>query len=386
MVGASTLRGGRAARAHPEDPERLARPAGGRPRPRSTGGITNHNFRVTLGGGEYVVRVHGRDTELLGIDRVSERLAGEAAAALGIAPALAAALADCLVTALRRRRSRPGDRRPRRWLRRRDRAARCAASTTAPSCCPPASGCQSCSATTPCACASTAGSPAEGLRHAPRRVAERIGDALPLADPRPCHNDLLAGNLIRVRDDGRLLIVDWEYAGMGHPAFDLGNLSVNNDFDEAADEQLLSAYHDRPPTDAQRAAADADARALRRTRGLLGRAAGTRSPSWSSTSSATPVSTSSAWRPPPDLRASRNTWRAPPRPAHPRSTMARPRELPDARPRGDRRRRRRRRLDRLPPGRAGRARRGAARSWRADQRLDLPLRRPRRPAAARASP
>ena len=36
-----------------------------------------------------------------------------------------------------------------------------------------------------------------------------------------------------------MLIVDWEYAGMGHPCFDLGNLSVNNDFSEADDERLL---------------------------------------------------------------------------------------------------------------------------------------------------
>ena len=50
-----------------------------------------------------------------------------------------------------------------------------------------------------------------------------------------------------------MLIVDWEYAGMGHPCFDLGNLSVNNDFDEAADERLLRAYYGEPPTDAARA-------------------------------------------------------------------------------------------------------------------------------------
>ena len=48
---------------------------------------------------------------------------------------------------------------------------------------------------------------------------------------------------------------------------------------------------------------------------------------------------------------------------------------------GDHRRRRRRGFDRLPPGGAGRARRGAARAQRADQRLDLPLGRARRPAA-----
>ena len=34
-------------------------------------------------------------------------------------------------------------------------------------------------------------------------------------------------------------IVDWEYAGMGNRYFDLGNLSVNNGFDEADDERLL---------------------------------------------------------------------------------------------------------------------------------------------------
>ena len=43
------------------------------------------------------------------------------------------------------------------------------------------------------------------------------------------------------------MIVDWEYAGMGHPWFDLGNLSVNNDFDEATDERLLPAYHGGSP-------------------------------------------------------------------------------------------------------------------------------------------
>ncbi len=43
---------------------------------------------------------------------------------------------------------------------------------------------------------------------------------------RPCHNDLLNANFI---DDGkRIRIVDWEYAGMGDPFFDLGNFSTNH--------------------------------------------------------------------------------------------------------------------------------------------------------------
>ena len=54
-------------------------------------------------------------------------------------------------------------------------------------------------------------------------------------------------------------------------------------------------------------------------------------------------------------------------------------------PRRDHRRRRRRHLDRLPPGAARRARRGAARPQRADQRLDLPLRRASSASCAAAS-
>src|SRR6266481_5150618 len=72
-------------------------PLQGEPR-ELAGGITNRNYRVTLGGSDYVVRRPGKDTELLGIDRTAELLANETAAALGIAPAVAAIVGDCLVT------------------------------------------------------------------------------------------------------------------------------------------------------------------------------------------------------------------------------------------------------------------------------------------------
>jgi thiamine kinase-like enzyme len=36
--------------------------------------------------------------------------------------------------------------------------------------------------------------------------------------------------------------VDWEYAGMGDPFFDLANFSVNNGLDEDGDHALLEAY------------------------------------------------------------------------------------------------------------------------------------------------
>ena len=64
------------------------------------GGITNRNFRVRAGGDDVVVRLPGKDTELLGIDRDAERAATEAAARAGVGPEVLAFLTapPCLVT------------------------------------------------------------------------------------------------------------------------------------------------------------------------------------------------------------------------------------------------------------------------------------------------
>jgi thiamine kinase-like enzyme len=71
-------------------------------------------------------------------------------------------------------------------------------------------------------------------------VADRTERRLGSRPVRPCHNDLLSANFI---DDGeRLWIVDWEYAGMGDPAFDLANFAVNNGLDEEGETALLEVY------------------------------------------------------------------------------------------------------------------------------------------------
>ena len=84
-------------------------------------------------------------------------------------------------------------------------------------------------------------------------LAAAIGRRIELAclaaplELRPCHNDLLNANFI---DDGaRIRIVDWEYAGMGDPFFDLGNFSINHELTPEEDEVLLAAYDGRsgPP-------------------------------------------------------------------------------------------------------------------------------------------
>lgn len=55
-----------------------------------------------------------------------------------------------------------------------------------------------------------------------------------------CHNDLQLQNFIL--DGDRLWIVDWEYAGMGNPYFDLGGFSVNAELDRDEQEDLVAAY------------------------------------------------------------------------------------------------------------------------------------------------
>src|SRR3954454_5612404 len=62
------------------------------------GGITNHNFKLVVDGESYVLRIGGKDTELLGIDRAAEHEASVAAASLGIAPEGGAFRHGCLVT------------------------------------------------------------------------------------------------------------------------------------------------------------------------------------------------------------------------------------------------------------------------------------------------
>src|SRR5687767_9514918 len=71
------------------------------------GGITNRNFRVHFGGEEYVMRLPGKDTGALGIDRDAEHQASLEAARLGVGPAVAAYLPDAGALVTRFIRGRP---------------------------------------------------------------------------------------------------------------------------------------------------------------------------------------------------------------------------------------------------------------------------------------
>ena len=212
------------------------------------GGITNRNYRVRLGGADYVVRVTSPESSLLGIDRRGEHAAALVAAGLDVGPRVAAFLEDagCLVTEFL-----PGLPLPPEELRDPVRLAEVARTIRAvhdgapfPMTFDAFEIVESYART---ALARGAVVPRAFVRA--RRVAGEIKAALHGAEhtPVPCHNDLLNANFIL--DARGVRIVDWEYAGMGDRYFDLGNLSINNGLRDEDDERLLTAYFDAPCTE-----------------------------------------------------------------------------------------------------------------------------------------
>jgi thiamine kinase-like enzyme len=214
-----------------------------------SGGITNHNFTVSFDDETVVLRIVGRDTSLLGIDRESEEAASRTAASIGVGPEVVAFGDGYLIT-----RFIPGEPIPPDRMRAPDSIARVAR-----------------------ALRDVHGAPAIPGRFDAHRVVEAYRDtasahgvAIPPAyewahgvsarietargsqQPVPCHNDLLNANFL---DDGaRIRIVDWEYAGMGDRFFDLANFSINHEFARDDDRALLAAYFERDSTDADAAA------------------------------------------------------------------------------------------------------------------------------------
>jgi len=203
------------------------------------GGITNRNFKVTLDGDEFVLRIGGKDTRLLGIDRRVEHEASQAAARAGVGPDVVAFVEPegYLVTRFVRGRVLAAEE-----LREPPRIAEVGRTLRvvhggAPL---PARFDAFRVVEDYAAIAERSGVGVPSAYARARAVAGEIERARGAQPVRPCHNDLLSANFI---DDGeRLRIVDWEYAGMGDVLFDLANFAVNNGLDEEGDRALLTAY------------------------------------------------------------------------------------------------------------------------------------------------
>ena len=66
-------------------------------------------------------------------------------------------------------------------------------------------------------------------------------DSTGVAKRVPCHNDCLVDNWV-LDEDGRLYLIDWEYSGMNEPMWDLSCLSIEAEYTEDNDDELLRAY------------------------------------------------------------------------------------------------------------------------------------------------
>ena len=210
-----------------------------------TGGLTNTNYKVTSPSGCYVVRISGKDTSLLAIDRENEVHNTIAAAETGVGAPFVAALRehDALVLGFLE-----GEVMDTEKLRRGDRLGAIAT-----------------------ACRRLHGGRRflrdfdmfqiqrgyleivreRGFRLPPRyedfepqiREVERAMRAHP-EQTVPCNNDLLAENFIDV--GGTMRLIDYEYSGNNEPSFELGNVWSESNLSLDQLEELVGGYYGRP--------------------------------------------------------------------------------------------------------------------------------------------
>jgi aminoglycoside phosphotransferase (APT) family kinase protein len=208
-----------------------------------SGGITNRNFLIVLDDRDnrYVIRLAGNDTHLLGISREVEHAATVAAAGVGVGPEVVAFIRPEGYLVTRFIVGRPVSveevHHPETLRRVADSVRRIHGGPAIPGLFVPL---RVVDAYRALATERGVGIPVawDGAWAASRRIERALLDA-PL-DLRPCHNDLLNANFI---DDGeRIRIVDWEYAGMGDPFFDLGNFATNHELTPEEEVILLAAY------------------------------------------------------------------------------------------------------------------------------------------------
>jgi len=212
------------------------------------GGITNLNYRVDVDTQAFVVRIPGQDSEHLGIDRRREYACNVAAHQVGVAPEVVAFFNDAGVLVTRFVRGREVAEEE---MRRPQMLSRVAAALRRYHEGPDFPGIFSPFQTVRDYLATAAPRSAA----LPERFdwmlaqADRLEAAMSMpAQRRPCHNDLLLANWL---DDGeRLWIIDWEYAAMGDPYFDLGNFAVHHRLSDADEETLLGTYFGRATRDA----------------------------------------------------------------------------------------------------------------------------------------
>jgi thiamine kinase-like enzyme len=202
------------------------------------GGITNRNFKVEVDGAAYVLRMGGKKTDLLGIDRAVEHAASLRAEEIGVGPGVVDFVESEGWLVTRFIDGRPIGIEEMRGASVLPRVAAALRKIHSASAIP---GRFDAYAVVDEYRAEAEGHGVELPKefNAAREVSEEIRAARGPQPLVPCHNDLLNANFL---DDGAIRIVDWEYAGMGDRFFDLANFSVNHEFEVVDDLHLLVAY------------------------------------------------------------------------------------------------------------------------------------------------
>ncbi len=206
-----------------------------------TGGLTNTNYKVMVGGTPFFVRVPGESTELLAIDRRNEYFNAKAAAETGVGPKVLYYLSEFQAMVLEFIQG----------------ITMSNESLNAPGMPMRIAGAIQC------------------LHAGPRflsdfnmfrlteyylDICKQHGIRIPAGYPEriplvrriewslavrplptvPCNNDLLAENYI---DDGKAIrIIDYEYSGNNDPCFELGNTCQELGYDEARVVEVCAAY------------------------------------------------------------------------------------------------------------------------------------------------
>ena len=209
------------------------------------GGLTNTNYKITTATGRYVVRISGKDTGLLAIDRENEVHNTIAAAETGVGAPFVTALPEHGALVLE---FLDGEVMDTEKLQRGDRLESIAAS-----------------------CRRLHGarrflhdfdmfdiqrSYIDVVQERGFRLPERyiefepqvraLEEAMRVRQEAsvPCNNDLLAENFIEV--DGTMRLIDYEYSGNNEPAFELGNVWSESNLSLDQLEELVSHYYGRP--------------------------------------------------------------------------------------------------------------------------------------------
>jgi thiamine kinase-like enzyme len=208
-----------------------------------SGGLTNTNWKVVTAGGSYVVRVAGRDTELLGIDRANEVHNTIAAAETGVGAHVVASLPEHGALVLE-------------FIE----GTRLHAEDLPGKLDQVAAACKRLHAGRPFLLDFDMFDLQRRYLATVRERGFRLPDGYLEVEPRirameeamrkrpeprvPCNDDLLAENFIDTGDGLRL--IDYEYSGNNEPSFELGNSWSESRLSVEQLDELVACYYGEP--------------------------------------------------------------------------------------------------------------------------------------------